>query len=147
MTTTEQRVLDAWIAEHVMGWTWWRFRVLRKSGHGYDRWQQLIPPHETWHRNPKWGGIPQPQGEGRYLENRTDLSIFKPTTDPAAAMMVLEKCLSVVGTTVHLERRTRQQGFKKDEFCIWFAGKYGEAIKAETLPLAIVLFAKKLFSK
>ena len=62
------------------------------------------------------------------------------TTDPAAAMLVLEKCCD------------KLEGF---EITVWRGEKWhcglrkGNTVhqKADTLPLAICLFAKELFAK
>lgn len=58
------------------------------------------------------------------------------TTNPAAAMLVLEKCLTMAD---ELEIRLCYD-------CEYKVFDWSKAAKAETLPLAICLFAKKLFS-
>ncbi len=143
MTTKELRELDAWIAENVMGWKWFRFRMkktgtAKNAGKGYDRWQQLVQPNDTWHLQPKWGAIHQPQGEGNYLEveGRNDVPHY--TTDPAAAMEVLKKCQSE--TTVIIYASGAQP---MSSIC----DGNGILETAETLELAICEFAKALFSK
>jgi len=139
MTTTELRELDAWIAEHVMGWAWYRFRMKMKSGKGFHRWQQLCPPDETWFLQPKYDAVKQPQGIGKYQEDETDYSSIKFTTDPAAAMEVLKKII------------------EKEDASVIYAAPDGVSYilcsddipdtYGETLELAICLFAKKLFTK
>lgn len=85
--------LDRYIAEHVMGWRWWRFSYEK------DRWCQLVPQEDTWPKTrKKWNGIIcKCAVEG--LKDCTDLSLFKPSTDPAAAMSVLERCAEQLGHT------------------------------------------------
>lgn len=150
MKTTELRELDAWIAENVMGWAWFRFRMKKintasNAGKGYDRWQQLIPPNEKWHLQPKYDAIKQPQGMGRYLEDETDYSSIKFTTDPAAAMEVLKKCIEIYGAATIYGGATEPK-----VFTVHVANpKASKAayVESETLELAICLFAKKLFGK
>lgn len=109
MKEKQMRELDSWTAEHVMGWA---FRM-NYSGSGNE-----------WH-----------DSEGCERSSSPDSY----TTDPAAAMQVLEKCsqgqaIKVWYSTVH------KQWACADDGC--FDTQY-----AATLPLAICLFAKKLFEK
>lgn len=155
MTNQELREMDAWIAEHVMGWQWFRFRMkktdtAKNAGKGYDRWQQLIPPGDNWHLHPKYNAIKQPQGKGQYLEDETDLSMFKPTTDRAAAMEVLEKCVqsNVAGVQGNVEIfQEPMNGLFGICYTAAYKKKSIEPVFAETLPLAICLFSRKLFSQ
>ncbi len=65
-----------------------------------------------------------------------DLALFRPTTDPAAAMVVLERCLlQAAASYLHLLKYD-------DGFSI--CGPRG-SIEAETLPLVICLYAKEMF--
>lgn len=72
------------------------------------------------------------------VEGNRYLVKFSPTTDPAAAMQVLEKCIKKVDGNI--------------EITIVSSGMYriSSDLKnlewAETLPLSICLFAKKLFT-
>lgn len=133
----ENRKLDAWIAENVMGC---RVRV---------------NPHSN---TLECGCVGHPHCDGTDLgELYGDLA--RPTTDPAAAMMVLERC----------EERFAKEAFSKTEFegialicirkstrndghCVFVqerVGEYWHATKqaeAATLPLAICRFAHALFS-
>lgn len=148
MTNQELREMDAWIAEHVMGWQWFRFRMkktdtAKNAGKGYDRWQQLIPPGDNWHLHPKYNAIKQPQGKGQYLEDETDLSMFKPTTDRAAAMEVLEKCIELRPDMRGVEIRRDSARWQVESW----KKNWGISENAETLPLAICLFSRKLFSQ
>lgn len=116
-TDKELRELDAWIAERVMGW------------------KEIRP----WSVNPDAGqfvirhGVPVAP---------SPVFKFSPTTNPAAAMMVLEKLLErniiVIQTDIH----------KPKTFLIRHTTKHWEQpiVEAETLPLAICLFAQKLFA-
>jgi hypothetical protein len=60
------------------------------------------------------------------------------TTDPAAAMLVLEKCNERLGGTAVCIATLG------DNFFVW-TGSLSQT-KGETLPLAICLFAQKLFT-
>jgi len=68
--------------------------------------------------------------------------IWSPTTDPAQAMLVFEKCALKLDCNFRIE--------------YWLSGKYHclksdepncMIISAETLPLCIVKFAEKIFNK
>lgn len=103
MTPTELRELDAWIAEHVLGYTYSNHNLCCKK-------------------------------TGRFIQ--AGLPYY--SSDPAAAMEVLKKCIAVIEDVHfgwHLERRC------------YFVWGDGEKEFAETLELSICLFAKKLFTK
>lgn len=118
MTDKELRELDAWIAEHVMGWT-----VMSET---------LCDPKPEVKHGRQTGDV--------------DINPVAPlpnyTIDPAAAMMVLEKCCSrtalpiLVGVSAGGFYCTTQS---MDRIKSW--------VFSDTLPLAIALFAKQLFSK
>lgn len=144
ITDTQLRELDAWIAEHVMKWRWWRFNYPGKQG-GCGKWQQLVPPYEKWPTTyKKWNGK-QSESKHPSLEDCTEYKVFKPTTDAACAMAVLEKCA---------DKRTVAMNCDKDgNWCVAFikpavlgACCVDGAVEAETLPLAIAMFAKKHLS-
>jgi hypothetical protein len=127
MNNKELRELDAWIAEHVMGWINLEFYTPP-----FNEMEQSFPDEPFW--------------RGHKIVRDLWMAVPRYTTDPAAAMIVLEKCskdraVVVNGTKgkhqiVELKRGT--SGLMSfDE----------EIIDAETLPLAICLFAKKLLSK
>lgn len=146
MKQPKMRELDLWIAEKVMGWRWFRFRMKKtetasNAGKGHDRWQQLIPPNDTWHLQAKYNAVHQPQGRGRYLEDETDLSDFRPTERGSDALEVLEKCFDKVGLI-----DAHRVKMKPYSFCIGATYVTDSEVEAETLPLAICLFAKKIFS-
>jgi len=63
---------------------------------------------------------------------------WSPATDPAQAMRVLEKCLAEQSIAVSI-CKVPKKGWSV------FHGAY--RVEAETLPLAIVKFAEKIFSK
>lgn len=116
--------LDAWIAEHVMGWH------IFNSGRGsvcalknkdlVDESLKIIIPKHPF----------------------DEPSDFSPTTDPAAAMEVLEKCAEKdVFTSIAISRNG-------DFWEVFLGGHYHQKKGiAETLPLAICKFAQALFSK
>lgn len=150
MNDKEMRELDAWVAEHVMGLP--PCYVVIKRG--------------LFYRLGDRGYTSKMSEAGRYTleeakarEWRHDEQVTyapwqceKYTTDPAAAMLVLEKCVARcilsraeigIGEYSDLDGF---QGFKVHAFC--FSSQKVEASSvAETLPLAICLFAKKLFQK
>lgn len=73
---------------------------------------------------------------------------WKPTTDSAAAMKVLRKCAE------HCEKLGIERGYDVDFSISMERGKYFvgcdifiECMSADTLELALALFAKQLFSK
>jgi|ERR1035437_1173552 hypothetical protein len=119
MKDKELRELGAWIAEHVMGW-----KIHRRNTAHYVEANKIndidyfvAAPHD-----------------------------WSPTTDPAAAMMVLENCVEKLSSFDVCIWKGATSPF-------WFCGERENTrditrfSKAETLPLAICLFAKKLFSK
>ena len=110
MTDQELRELDAWIAEHVFGAT----RAIDKGfacGDCDDRHTVRFNKDEGWTACPLY------------------------TTDPAAAMQVLERCAEKLGFLPDIKKS--RIGYA------WIYG--GAASNADTLPLAICLFAKRLF--
>lgn len=121
----ELRELDAWIAEHVMGWRRINdIQRLSKSGEFFLH-----------------------AAEGPFVHERQNyIKKFSPTTDPAAAMMVLEKCLSSDNLTmpIEIDRKRHKGGRFRIE-----TGVISNSILAieDTLPLAICRFAKQLFEK
>lgn len=78
-----------------------------------------------------------------YPHSTSWLGDFKPTTSPADAMAVLEKCADI------LPRKSICICKMADGYEVYNGGSYyiKTVQKAETLPLAIVLFAKALFEK
>ena len=125
-TEIELRELDAWIAEKVM-------QMVRITDESFSN---LITEH--------W-----------INQDGSKLKKFKPTTDPAAAMMVLEKCAAkmkrgIVGIGSPMQRQGVASVLPR-ETQGWSVGKIGFPknfdVEGETLPLAICLFAKQLFSE
>lgn len=130
MTAQELRELDAWIAEHVMG------RKLK---------------HIASARKDDWYWCPNNEkvmcGDRLNLPKRS----FTPTEDPADAMAVLEKIAAipygVIIEQVHghpIEKRTGN--FRLTTHFLQGDNSRLET-EAETLPMVICLFAKKLFGK
>jgi hypothetical protein len=133
VSETELRELDAWIAENVMGWE------LAK-----DEYHARMSLSKSYCISSDKTVCFGHQGQ---------FSLFKPTTNPAAAMELLKKC--------------GEQGILKGEFKLpvsifrrgdlqWVVSENCEdapehefyiVVEAETLELAICLFAKKLFTK
>lgn len=123
----ENKELDAWIAEHVMGW---KFIDRRAAGYGDG---PVV--YETGDpNNPTYQG-------------------FYPSADSDAAMQVLEKCIQkrTESWDVHRPDATLViHGPHKEWDNNWVIGSDAEltiTAQAKTLPLAICLFAKLIFSK
>ena len=153
MTNQELRELDAWIAEKVMGYT-----LNQELGIRYK------DGTESWGNSPEYTAQKcahyQKQGLGCELITREDLDGFSPTYDPAAAMQVLEKCA----------KKDSEKFMGGMVIETWFVSAIGEDYEphwrvacrmsrdkmptdeqslmtgAPTLPLAICLFAKKMFA-
>lgn len=121
MNHTELLELDAYIAQHVMGWT----AALSFRGLGLGGGQFYKHPDKTI----------------RVRDRSATVVVFAPSTDPAAAMAVLEKCITKTPHTICFGHG--------DGFCIYLGGQFGRRPTgdAPTLPLAICLFAKQLFSE
>lgn len=129
MSDKELRELDAWIAEHVFEWQRQSF------DNGHAKHNLLVRDKFRTDKFVKHGWI-----DGNKLVE----TFPKYTTDPAAAMLVLEKCCEIDGMDAIVEiakTTTSWRVFNRDKSkdqCTTFAN---------TLPLAICLFAKKLFTK
>lgn len=122
MTDKEMRELDAWIAEHVMGW-----RLSTRGG----SWRSTDP-----------GWIDSENELQRIQEN------WKPSTDPAAALEVLKKCADKSDMPIEIDRKRDNGGPWRVETGVLSQGLVAIAPRDQnTLELAICLFAKKLFSK
>lgn len=125
--TDEQKLreLDAWIAEHVMGW------------HGIN-----------------CGGI-EPLGFPESVQSRAPMYneiVLRYTTDPAAAMEVLEKCQSRmdcedIALGECCGSWSAYSIFRENKGVIGRIHVFVLPPEKLTLPLAIALFAKQLFSK
>lgn len=143
MTDKELRSIDLWIAEHLFGFSG-AVEVAR------GRSLKGVKDEKDWH----WAWRKSPESQYNYtsyvLRDGARLYLGKPfeiyfspyyTLNPAAAMMVLEKCGE---KTVQSE--CMYVGKIDDEWQVGLAELHTEAV-AKTLPLAIALFAKALFSK
>jgi len=76
-------------------------------------------------------------------KNKMEISYnLSPTTDPAAAIKVLEKCAEMFPVEIRIGNYDKGRYFVGTDYD--FDMTHG---KAETLELAICLFAKKLFGK
>jgi hypothetical protein len=128
MNDTELQELDGWIAEHVLGWKW--FRYLKERSELYSERRTLMDKPNRYVRKAK-GGEP-------LAEDAFD-NIPKSTTDPAAAMQVLRRCADKT-PVVQISYFGGLCGY------VVSARSTDGPIKAPTIELAICLFAKKLFS-
>lgn len=122
MTNEQLRELDAWIAEKVIG----RKSVAKIS---------MLDDDSTFHYRKDIGEV--------FVHHAgNNVRYFHPTSDPAAAMMVLEKCIEktqVELTTVASgEYRIRDLAATRGEYFTTFE---------KSLPLAICLFARELFKE
>lgn len=120
MTQQELRELEAWIAENVMKWK-------RVSGLAV----RILDDEFFVDSN---GCI------GRFS------CAWIPTTDPAAAMMVLEKCCESMAVNVEIWKAGNGEWVCRMVVGSGFNSTNQIGV-ANTLPLAICLFAKKLFTK
>ena len=123
MTTQELRELDAWIALNVT-------KTLRKLSD--EEYAAIVAWCEEANKDP------HPNLE-LTTPRRYEGSCLKYTSDPAAAMEVLEKCAKQVGNVIEIF------GNNKDGWVVSGKNDAWES-DADTLPLAICLFAKKLFT-
>jgi len=132
MNEKELRELDAEIAKIVFGWTEWHF----DNGHSRHNYLEKLPNARA------------NQFRKRGFIEAWDVINLQPnySTDPATAMQVLEKCAKKwVGSV-------RIKALESTEYFIvscYHGGSNVAAFSGEgnALPLAICLFAKKLFSK
>jgi len=117
MTIKQLRELDAWIAEHVMGWKQSNSdfcQLVTQSGE-----QVGEPVCDPW----------------------------SPTTNPAAAMAVWQSCLEKVSTkSIETYIGVDESPEYRPVVCITMK-EMKNTVMADTLPLAICLFAKEIFSK
>lgn len=139
MNITELRELDAWIAEHVLGWKWYKY--LPEDNHAYSGCRTLANSRHKY--------LVKASG-GEPLAPDAFYNTPKPTTNPADAMLVLEKCVKHLsgsdggGPALALAwLGDAQEAYQLTETD---TGHGAEAVSA-SLPLAICQFAKALFSK
>lgn len=140
MTDSEMRELDAWIAEHVFGYRWFAF----EGGKG-NRFCDLQIPSTFQERH---GGI---QCDAPLVGYERDIGgVPRYSKEARPAMEVLEKCAQKCdesGDSVDVSF-TKQSPLKWDVGRLQLAVEWSIELSssAETLPLAICLFAKKLFA-
>ena len=134
--------LNAWIAEHVMGW--------ERVDVDYYEQQPLsgfVKCREGWFNTPsvaKWESLLDSEGienVGVYWLDTNekkffDSDDFKPTIDPAAAMMVQIKCVERLTLTIDKEF---------NDILVRFGSSRDSEVRAISMPLAICLAAKKIF--
>lgn len=138
-TRAELRDLDAWIAQHVMDDS--KLVGLKKRGY--------------WYRPKACGYTDRESEAGRFTIEEAKkreyphdepvtihkFSVREYTTDPAAAFAVLEKC-------AEREAEANMDGVQIDKIGIgWLVPTNDVDADAETLPLAICRFARKIFEK
>jgi len=135
MTEKEMRELNCWIAEHVFGGVWYRFKdleYLKRSDP--DDGAFIVIGIDLKHFKSNKDYCPD-TGE---LPHKGFSWIPKYTTDPAAAMMVWGECLKKCDVEItQWQDATGRFHIATFHRTIW--------VDAETLPLAIANFAKKMF--
>lgn len=121
----ELRKLDAWICEKAMGWK--QVRDLQKIEKGGEFFL-----HET---------------DGPFVHERQNyIKKFSPTTDPSAAMTVLEKCTQEIENRLG-ELDCLQIQWHDGEWAVCSFDDDDIPVKSPTLSLSICRFARKLFEK
>lgn len=130
--TNELKDRDAWIAEHVMGYRWW-FDVMSTEA-------LLLPPDAKW---PEQKGFKLQDSKPPLCTDETDLSCFRPTTSPADAMRVLEKCFK--HSVLPICCGVKFGGY----YCVEFSTLecIANAPVFDTFELAACNLARKLFEK
>ena len=116
MTESQLRELDAWLAEHVMGFV--------RCEMGWQEWCAA-------------GKDKKGRKQERLLFTKC-FEAWSPTTKPADALSVLEKCI------VKYDARIAASKHPKLEVVVWCEG-LGVEVTAPTLALAICLFAQQVF--
>lgn len=122
MTTTEQSELNLFLAQKVMGWTPVGISTGLKEGGFWIRDDNTI-----------WIASPDPLKWGQE---------WRPTTDPAQAMAVLEQCAKKSAYGILIVPQSDGRWYLSDQAETRFVAIYGE-----TLPLAICLLARELFKE
>lgn len=141
-TETENlRELDAWIAEHVMGQA--KMFGLKKRGYWYrpDAHGYTDRQSEAWRLSLEEAKKHEyKRGYEPVLVCELDTPRF--STDPAAAMRVLEKCAEKLGSMEWI-------GISWDDgqWKVRIVHSPWEDFTDDTLPLAICKLSKQLFSK
>lgn len=136
MSEKELRELDAWIAENLFG--------MRRTNEPDDL--TTDGANLFWHRKEEGKEEVVLSGKAYPLRGPVEKFShswikFQPTADPAAAMMVLERCGCETAAIIIFPQSEK-----------WFVGTNdinidpGLGAQAKTLPLAICLFAKILFA-
>lgn len=138
MDEEQKRQLEEWIAQHVFGWRYWRFKL----PNGIE-WCQLVSPADRWPelKKEKWGCVRlDAKPEGIPDESRGSVPLY--TSAPEATLFVLQKLASTTAITIYQGETTGKwyvetwPGNTNDpQFSEW----------AETLPLAICKAAKAYF--
>lgn len=138
--TKQLRELDAFIAEHVFGWKWFAFKPVTPNTR---RWTVLLEP-AAWQKRKGGKVVFAPHKD----DERDIGSIEHYTTDPAAAMMVLERCaVKLAERFVTMSRYGLVIFSPRGPIRHWTIRDEDKDIVAngETLPLAICKFSKQLF--
>lgn len=139
MTTQELRELDAYIAEHLFGFKWGHFGFVKNGLPDFEREPiYLLPPSRFDGSTHSGHGreFPRDKVDGwKYRGGNNLVPLY--TTDPAAAMQVLEKCAEKVAILDFITLAKGPDG--------WLVASCLAQAEAETLPLTICKFARELF--
>lgn len=162
----ELRELDAWIAEHLFHWEWLCSphnecgeRVVRRAifppadqcgedgawirfnfaPHLWDKADNSIPLYSDWDQTCA-------RDDDRIKGQKRQFGLPHYSTDPGAALMVLEKCANKLCEEDCEE--TVSIGIEVPYFVVEKTNTHQSIrVEANFLPLAICLFAKQLFGK
>lgn len=134
VSENELRELDAWIAEYVLGYVWLPDHGRSGKFYLYDK------PTPLDLKESKHGLSP--------IEHGVHHRVPSFTTDAAEALKVLEKCVFAIPTHHEIKIGMARNGsFLVSVQYDDFEPNSHKDSNADTLPLAICLFAKQLFSK
>lgn len=136
MSDKKLRELDAWIAINLFGFIWAKDTAedWQRSGGGFKKGTRCL-------RDKLWKDQGWIKSNGKEpISPRWDHDVEHYSTDPAAAMQVLEKCAEHLAGGVYIRKGKRGD---------WSVCKYEDIeprwATAPTLPLAIAQFARQLF--
>lgn len=126
MTEKEQRELDAWIAEHLFDFKWGHFGFVKDGMPELEIEPIYLLPADRIKSPTQGNANPFPHDRVAGWKH-FGLQIYpRYTTDLAAAMLVLEKCI------------------EKDAYA---TGSWIRGMRGQSLPLQVCLFAKIIFTQ
>lgn len=149
MKTNDQRALNAWIAEHVMGFVWARDTAKRRSDNPphskFKKGTRCLVPKSSISRHLGWAKakgteLLAPAWDYDVPNYASPQGTFN--SDGASPLDVLERCIRYAGCEVEI-KRTNDGPIRIK------CGPMRNSIIAihDEFPMAICLFAKQLFSR